>query len=289
MTHLLSSLSEIASTFDVAVLDQWGVLHDGEKPYPGAVQALRDLQAAGKDIVVLSNSGKRADLNLRRIAGVGLPVEMITRVVTSGEALWEDLTQGRLTTNDHPIRSLLPLCSAPDDARIWLDDAQGLVLTSTLDATTDALLLMGLPDGSSVEVHDPIFRDALKLNLPCLCSNPDKVGVRAEGMVLSPGQLADRYEKQGGTVLWYGKPWPAVYETVRRVRPDLSPDRFLMVGDSLEHDIGGGAAAGFQTAFIRGGIHAADFNDPEDIGATLAQLAAHHGIALPSYSLAMLT
>ena len=102
MTHHMDSLLDTADSFDIAVLDQWGVLHDGSVPYPGAVQALQKLRDAGKHIVVLSNSGKRSDLNRQRIANVGIPVDPIAHVMTSGEAVWQDLTQTSIPGNPTP-------------------------------------------------------------------------------------------------------------------------------------------------------------------------------------------
>ena len=42
------------------LLDQYGVLHDGQKAYPGAVAAVEALAAAGRKLLVLSNSSRRA-------------------------------------------------------------------------------------------------------------------------------------------------------------------------------------------------------------------------------------
>ena len=41
------------------LLDQYGVLHDGKKAYPGAVAAVEALAAAGRKLLVLSNSSRR--------------------------------------------------------------------------------------------------------------------------------------------------------------------------------------------------------------------------------------
>jgi ribonucleotide monophosphatase NagD (HAD superfamily) len=68
MTRWLSHLAEIADRYDAIVLDQWGVLHDGTRPYPGAVMALEQMKAGRARLAVLSNSGKRAAPNLTRIA-----------------------------------------------------------------------------------------------------------------------------------------------------------------------------------------------------------------------------
>ena len=284
MTACIDSLLSVTATFDVAVLDQWGVLHDGVTPYPQTNQTLRALNDAGKAVVVLSNSGKRADLNQKRIADVGVSVDVIAHVMTSGEAVWLDLTR---PPSPSASRLLLPLCAAANDAATWLGEATNLSFTQDVTAA-DALLLMGLPDNSPADMHDALFEKALARDLPCLCSNPDKLGIRGDGMVLSPGQLADRYEKMGGTVHWYGKPYPAVYDAVKRLFPEVPPERFLMVGDSLEHDIAGGNRAGFQTAFIRGGIHAQAFSPGAGLKATLDELVRQHANAHPTYSLSLL-
>ena len=41
------------------LLDQYGVLHDGKKAYPGAIAAVEALAAAGRKLLVLSNSSRR--------------------------------------------------------------------------------------------------------------------------------------------------------------------------------------------------------------------------------------
>ena len=44
MVTLINSIATIADKFDAIVLDQWGVLHDGQDPYPAALGALSDLK-----------------------------------------------------------------------------------------------------------------------------------------------------------------------------------------------------------------------------------------------------
>lgn len=39
----LAGLSELPDGFEAVLLDQFGVLHDGQKPYPGAAEACRYL------------------------------------------------------------------------------------------------------------------------------------------------------------------------------------------------------------------------------------------------------
>lgn len=57
--EIAEGLKGLAELFDVLLIDQWGVMHDGHAPYPGAVECMRELQRLGKHIILLSNSSKR--------------------------------------------------------------------------------------------------------------------------------------------------------------------------------------------------------------------------------------
>lgn len=287
---LIDSLEEVLESFDVVALDQWGVLHNGSTCYPGACEAMEMLQASGKEILILSNSGKRADLNLERIGKMGLPVETISRVVTSGEALWQDVNESRIRVAGRIPKRFFPICGHPDDSRVWASGSEAEI-ADKVDPSCDAILLMGLPDDTAETEYDATFEQARELGLPLICSNPDKTSPRGSRFVMSPGALAGRYEEMGGEVIWYGKPHAPVFQAVMRYRPDLPPDRFLMVGDSLEHDIAGGQKVGFKTAFVRGGIHTGDFPssaDNDQIKAMVRSLAEQHGIQAPDFTLNIL-
>lgn len=290
--RLIKSLETIVDQFDVAVLDQWGVMHDGTAPYPDAVAAMKMLANHGKEIVVVSNSGKRAAVNLQRIARIGLPKQTIHQVVTSGETLWEDCASGSLSIDGKTIRKLFPISASFSDAVDWADNHAKIELTDELDATVDAIMLMGLPDGSTLDDFNDLLHRGIQLKRPLVCSNPDKTSPRAGGLVISPGALADTYEKDGGTVIWYGKPHANIYRAVMRRFPDLPPERFLMVGDSLEHDIAGAQNLGLRSAFVRGGIHADEFGhtrDPDTIREVCFRLSDHANVTPPDFVLEFLS
>lgn len=40
-------------------MDQFGVLHDGNVPYPGAISAVEALAGNGKKVLIISNSSRR--------------------------------------------------------------------------------------------------------------------------------------------------------------------------------------------------------------------------------------
>jgi HAD superfamily hydrolase (TIGR01459 family) len=289
-TILIDSLEEVLDSFDAVALDQFGVLHNGAVCYASASEAMRMLRAHGKEIIILSNSGKRADLNLKRIGKMGLPAETISQVVTSGEALWQDVNESRIRVAGQAPQRLFPICGHPDDPKVWASGSD-VEIADEIDPSCDAILLMGLPDDTGETEYDAPLQQALEFELPLICSNPDKTSPRVGRFVMSPGALADRYEAMGGEVIWYGKPHTPVFQAVMRCRPGLAPDRFLVVGDSLEHDIAGGQKVGFKTALVRGGIHTSDFPDNADadqISATLQTLAEQHGVQPPDFSLELL-
>ncbi|MEO1798238.1 MAG: TIGR01459 family HAD-type hydrolase [Pseudomonadota bacterium] len=278
MTREPASLAAIAGGYDAVVLDQWGVLHDGTAPYPCAVEAVAALHAAGVRMAVLSNSGKRSAPNADRIARIGFPPEHFETVMTSGEALWQDLAAGRVEA-----RKLFAIERAPGDAAAWIAGS-GATLVDDVDQA-DAVLLMGLPDGAEADAFDAVMTAALSRDVPVLCTNPDRASPRAGGeVVISPGQLAHDHAARGGRVAFYGKPHKPVFDAIARTL-DLDGGRLLMVGDSLEHDIAGAAGAGWDSLFIRGGLHASFFAGHGDISARLAELARAEGAPLPTYTL----
>lgn len=288
MTRYLQSLQQALDQFDVAVLDQWGVLHDGSTPYPHAADALELLASHGKEICIVSNSGKRAELNRQRIKRIGLPTAHISTVVTSGEALWEDLAGRRLFVGGAVPKKLYPICAALTDAHAWSSGNDAIELTDTLDESVDAIMLMGLADGTQPEAFDGVLHRAIKLKAPIICSNPDKKAPRADGLVMSPGALADRYVEMGGHVIWYGKPNANIFVAVQRRFDGIHPRRFLMVGDSAEHDIAGAQAAGFKSALVRGGLHADEFakaHDESSMTSVCNRLIKRFGVSPPDFSI----
>ncbi|MEM8823350.1 MAG: HAD hydrolase-like protein, partial [Pseudomonadota bacterium] len=236
--------------------------------------------AAGKRLAVLSNSGKRAVPNAERIAAMGFEPSLFDVVMTSGEALWRDIAGQRVTE-----RVFVTIERAPGDADGWADGLDVTVAAPVEDA--DAVLLMGLPDGASASDFAPILDAALARGLPVLCTNPDRASPRADGqVVVSPGALAHSYAASGGEVRFYGKPHRPVFRALETAM-GTAPDRMIMVGDSLEHDIAGGKQAGWSTLFIEGGLHAACFGGA-DPAAALAALAASAAAPLPDYAIARL-
>lgn len=246
----LESIQSVADHYDVIVFDQFGVLHDGTAPYPHALAAVAGLEGAACSLAVLSNSGKSADLNHRRITDMGFAPDAFDAVMTSGEALRIDMAQGALRA----INSIYAIEAAKGDAQTWAGD---LTVDFTSDpAAADAILLMGLADGENHIAERAVLKAARKADKLLICSNPDRAAPRAYGrLVESPGALAHEYADAGGRVLFYGKPHLPIFEALHAQLHHPEPHRILMVGDSPEHDIAGTRTAGWDSLFISGGLH----------------------------------
>ena len=265
MTQAIAALADVADRYGAIILDQWGVLHDGSAPYPGVPEAVSRLARRGQRLAVLSNSGKRAVVNAQRIAALGYDVSHFEVVMTSGEAFWCDIVDNLIAPG-----AMVPITAKPGDAHRWADGADAVLVDDVKDA--DAVLLMGLPEGEHPATAQAILNQALANNLPVYCTNPDRGSPRAGGTAqVAPGALAHKYAARGGAVEFYGKPHAPIFAALARAM-GLPPERMLMVGDSLEHDVAGAAAAGWDSVFITGGLHAAAFKSGDEM-ADLNQLA----------------
>ena len=246
ITRKINSILEIACNYDVIVFDQWGVLHDGARPYRFAIETVRQLKLSGHCLAVLSNSGKRAPSNLRRISSFGFEEVWFDAVMTSGEAFATEFIDKNISE-----KVFFPIQRTAGDAGSFAAELN-LRLTQNIQ-DCEAILLMGLPDGTNVSDWGTVMRKALDRQIPVYCTNPDHKGPRPGGIqVVQPGALAFDYQERGGRVVYYGKPHRPIFE---RLKSMLNGERLLMVGDSLQNDIAGGYEAGWDTLLIKNGLH----------------------------------
>jgi HAD superfamily hydrolase (TIGR01459 family) len=253
---LLQGLGEIAEGYDGFVLDLWGVLHDGSAPFPGVIDALGRLKAAGKRLAVLSNAPRRAALVEARMNEIGLTRGLYDHVHSSGEETWQHLLR-----RDEPFYAALGqrcyhMGPARDDNML---EGIGLERVAGID-DAEFILNTGPSDwDETVAQHEPLLRAARARDLPMVCANPDLVVVHQGRRAICAGAVAQRYEALGGRVRWHGKPFRPVYETCFAALGISDRRRIIAVGDSLRTDIAGANAAGIDSVLVTGGIHAEEF------------------------------
>lgn len=228
------------------ILDLWGVIHDGTALYPGVRETLSRLKAEGKQVIFLSNAPRRAQKAAQVLAALGIPEGMYDHVITSGEAVYHFLSEKQEMGKRYYY-------IGPDKD---LDILDGLRYIRAGLANADFILNVGFfNDNQTLEEMDSLLTTALALGRPMICVNPDRVVVKQDGTrLLCAGAIAERYEALGGRVLWYGKPYPAVYQLCINRFQSLTKAQLLAVGDSLETDIAGAKAQGIDALLIAGGI-----------------------------------
>lgn len=254
--RILGGLREIAAQYDGYILDLWGVLFNGQMPTPYALETLRELRAAAKRTVVLSNAPRRAYLVEKRMNEIGIPAGLYDHVHSSGEETWKHLKK----RDDAFYASLGSACyhigPQRDDNMI---EGVGLHRVASVEEA-DFILNTGPGADEKIEQFDPMLHAARRRDLKMVCANPDLVVAYGDKLFLCGGAIAQRYEELGGKVRWHGKPLPDVYETVFQLLAIDDRRRILAVGDSIRTDIAGANAAGIDSLFVATGIHAEELS-----------------------------
>jgi HAD superfamily hydrolase (TIGR01459 family) len=286
-TEYLQGVAEVLDRYDALLLDQWGVLHDGAKPYPGAVDCLEGLRAAGKTVVILSNSGRSGEENARFLVRMGIDRRLFGEVVSAGD----DARDAILNSTDPFYRALGRRCLVLARERdAHLIDGLGLeVVTDVAQAEFLFALSIDAPR-QSVRGWEPILIRAAARGLPMVCGNPDLAQVTPAGTLLeATGLLAVRYAELGGTVRAHGKPSPRIYETCLR-RLTCPRERIVAVGDSLPHDVLGARGVGLASILVACGVHRETLGiafgespDPARCAVLFAQAGAVPDHVLPSF------
>ena len=249
-------LYELMDSYDGFIMDQWGVLHNGVQPYDGVIDVLNHLKQRKKQVVILSNSAKRADDNVERLKKLGIKPSHYKSVVTAGEVTWTGIKDQK----DAPFKNIGKKCylvSRPDDRSLL----EGLDLELVSDVEEAQFILITSFDsaGMKLEDLDPILKRAVGKRIPAICANPDMVTVYGQEQAIGPGVVAKRYHELGGMAHLIGKPHKTIFRNCLTHFDGVIPSRILMIGDSIQHDIAGALSVDLDTAFITSGIHSNAF------------------------------
>jgi len=264
---LVSGLREIAGGYDALICDVWGVLHDGVRAHPAAVEALMRFRTSRGRIVLLSNAPRPAAEIVTQLRLFGVPDEAYDAVVTSGGAARDELIR-RIGSRPLKLFHIGP----ERDETVFNDLAIEVVEAEAAEVA----LCTGLYD-DTVETPDDYTGILAKLkahNLTMICANPDIMVPRAGILVHCAGGIARAYEAIGGTVIYYGKPHKPIYGAA--IAAAGAGARILVVGDALETDMAGANAMGLDALFVAHGLHKDEIGDvtPD----SLAALFSRHGL-----------
>ena len=242
----IGSLSSIIDRYDALILDLWGVVHDGSTLYPGILEVLAQLKSANKKVIFLSNAPRRSHKVVAVLQQLGVDKSMYMEAVSSGEMGYRWLKE----STDWGKHYLYIGPSKDADVLDGLDYQR-------VDDLKQADFLLNVGFGSEEQSTDdwmPLLRGARGAGLAMMCLNPDLVVVKQSGeRYACAGELAGQYERLGGKVVWFGKPYPQVYEYCFNALA-TEKKRVLAIGDSLHTDIKGAQDAKIDSVLVTGGI-----------------------------------
>jgi HAD superfamily hydrolase (TIGR01459 family) len=132
---------------------------------------------------------------------------------------------------------------------------EGLSVRQAPIAEAELVLCVGLADDLNETPADysDILTQLRARTLTMLCANPDLKVYRGSQLCWCAGALAAAYEELGGKVVYYGKPYPAIYQAALKAAG--KPKTPLAIGDALVTDLKGAQGAGLEALFIADGLH----------------------------------
>ena len=255
----ISSLKEIYNSYDTFILDQWGVMHDGVKGYLKAIKCVEKLFSENKNLIIVSNSSKRKKSSLNRLAVLGFNSDHFKEVMTSGEMIWQSLSNENYNLIQNLGKNCFHICDQFNEGgKDFLKNLKKYKLVENIDESD---FILGCTPFSNTKVLDyvPILDIAIKKHIPFLCANPDFETISTpmnDNNIFCMGAIAELYKNMGGKIFLLGKPNIDIYiESTKNINK-LKKSRILAIGDSLHHDIKGAIEFGIDSLLITStGIH----------------------------------
>ncbi len=264
---ILDSISGLARRYDAWLTDIWGVMHNGLKPFPHAVEACRLFRCEGGTIILISNSPRPSETAAEQLRDIGVPEDCYDGIATSG-----DVTRKLIA--DYAGQTVFHL-GPPRDLPIF--DGLGVTLGGVGDSAV--VVCSGLYDDETEtpDNYADLLAELRSRNLPMICANPDLKVERGDRLLYCAGAIAEAYAALGGTVVYAGKPHKPIYDlalakVIAKKGIALPRHRIVAIGDGVRTDIAGAAAQRIDSVFIASAVHVVRANGSGLDAKTLAAL-----------------
>jgi len=243
MTKNLDSegLKSIAENYDLFYIDLWGVMHNGIKLHEGAIFALKRLLEINKDFVLLTNAPRPIQPVKEFLDKMGMEKELQDKVFTSGEAALNYLKKfysSKIFYHIGPSRDFDLFNDFKNNKSEDINESQYLLCTGLFDDYDQDL-----------NYYKNLLENHIKKTM--ICTNPDLIVDKGNKRELCAGSVAMVFEKMGGDVVYFGKPYPEVYNQ----SIDNKNKKILSIGDNLNTDIKGANLLNYDSLIISNGIH----------------------------------
>jgi|TARA_B100001093_G_C26679375_1_gene949741 HAD superfamily hydrolase (TIGR01459 family) len=233
--------SSIVDDYQLFYVDLWGVVHNGVSLHQEAIRVLNEITRKKKDYVLLTNAPRPNHSVKTFLEKMGMEKEIRDHVFTSGEASLNYLKKNFSNKKFFHI-------GPPRDFDLFLDFKKNKL---EVIKNCDYILCTGLFDDydKDLEYYKNLFQNSLEKKM--ICTNPDLIVDKGNRRELCAGSVAMVFEKMGGKVVYFGKPYPEIYNQ----SIDNKNKRILSIGDNLNTDIKGANLLNFDSLIISNGIH----------------------------------
>jgi len=235
----------VFENYELFFIDLWGVVHNGIELHENAIHTLFKITEAKKKYILLTNA-PRPNKNVKVfLEKLGLDKKMRENVFTSGEAALSYLKKKHIGQKFFHI-------GPPRDRDLFSEIKKEKA--EVIDKS-DYLLCTGLYDQQDQDLN--YYKDLLRnfTHKKMVCTNPDLVVDRGKKREYCAGSVAMIFEKIGGKVIYFGKPYAEIYNQAN----NSNKKKIIAIGDNLRTDIKGANNMNYDSLIITTGIHNKEF------------------------------
>jgi glycerol 3-phosphatase-2 len=237
------TLSPLLARYDHVLLDLDGCVWVGNAPTPRAPEALGELRGAGKTVSFLTNGSRLSpEEYVRKLWALGLQAAL-EEVVSVGSAIQHVLAER------HPGGATYVIGS-PAIFRHVADAGQQIVNGTDREESASVVVIAGHDDLRFIELQTATR--AVLAGAEMIAAGRDRTFPSATGLAPGTGAIVAALEyATAQTAYSVGKPDPQLFRTAL---DRLDEGRTLMIGDRLDSDLAGAAAAGLDGAIVLTGV-----------------------------------
>jgi len=239
-------ISQTLNDYDLFLFDLWGVVVENDELYPGVVESINKILRQKKGFFV-SNAPRPAFAMKDRLQNWGFENVTEEMIITSGDIARELILEEAKKLK----REKLKIFHLGDDKNDEILSRFDYIVTHDHKEADVFLLSLHRDENENIREFDTLLQNVAKQDsILTICANPDISIPKGNIIRYCAGYFAQIIEKNGGKVVYTGKPKDIMYKHVFKKAGKILKNRILMIGDTFETDILGAQNSGIDSALV---------------------------------------